>query len=723
MPSALASGRRFRACARAPSLTTLAPIPPCAAMPPKHIAQTSTEAKKAYKKYGPIISERTHKQLQRGHELEQRAAREREAERRRKLAKERRDEKDRKEKAIRQQLGVGLATQMIGYSHSQAKLKKGMEAFLGVNKKKKDEELRREEEERRKEQEFAKALEAIAQDIEREPFDDEDDMEDAMIDMPVAVIQDGGGWVDDELDDDTLLEVHDLVVSDPIEERSHESITSPPRPATAPPTPHKQSPQKGQHSPRKDFAKATPQTPSRYDAAKEDMDFTRIHGPMNRAVESALEKLPGEIFELLSQDAPSPFTDWTPAHGLLYKLSPIGIPPHRLRVKVGCVVVCLRDLNTGSQLSKSQHVRILRIENERLECLTLDGQLAGTKTVITRVPFPAKYRNNDKYPFTRTQYPVRVATDYISTDLPRETTPSAFKLPAIHGQMRPPTLVKRPTPPSSKPNPQISSNPTFKLPGLPASKVQAANPPPRCQPTAPPTFALDGWDDFLESGTQIARELSADLTPQTVIPKTIAPPLPVTESMPPLSTQDLDFSLDDLDDEPQPPPARQQKAQAYPHSVHKTGTSTSAEPVTNPPLPTVKAAVPNKAPKLPLSVPPGPLRRTANIRRIDPEPGNMPTPLRRPQKAAQTRSKRPMAPPTEPTPAAKKACVAPTSPVAPVTPVALMAPATPSLPPLATANTATSSKPLSDFGMSTQEASSFFDDDDDFAFGSPPIAV
>jgi hypothetical protein len=30
---------------------------------------------------------------------------------------------------------------------------------------------------------------------------------------------------------------------------------------------------------------------------------------------------------------------------------------------------------------------------------------------------------------------------------------------------------------------------------------------------------------------------------------------------------------------------------------------------------------------------------------------------------------------------------------------------------------------FSDFGISTQEAVSLFDDDDDFAFGSPPVMV
>lgn len=683
-------------------------------MPPNHIAQTSTEAKKAYKKNGPIISERTHKQLQRGYELEQRAAREREAEKRRKLAKERCEEKEHKEKARRQQLGVGLATQLIGYSHTQANLKKGMEAFLGVNKKKEEEERRRKEQEKQKEEDYAKKLEFIAQDIEKEPFDDDDEMEDAMLDLPAAKTQDEGGWADDELDDDTLLEVHDMIMSDPMEESTNKPMAIPPRPATTPPTPQRQAAQKSQRSPYNGHVQAAWEHPI-VDAANEDVEFTRIHGPVNRAVESALDKLPGDIIELVSQDVPSS-PGWTPSQGLLYRLSPMGLPPHRLRVKVGCVVVCLRDLNTSSQLSKSQHVRILRVENDRLECLTLDGQLAGTKTVITRVPFPARYRNDEKYSFTRIQYPVRVATDYVSTKTPREIKNSGFKLPAINGQMRPPTWVKRPLPPSSKPTSQVSLNPTFKLPGVPASKVQAAKSPPRRQSIAFPVSAFDSWDDFLGSGTQIARELSADSTPQGPMSKSITRPLPVVESVSSLSTQDLDFSLDDLDDESQQLQHKpQQKAQPQVHTVHNKEPTMSVESVSKPSLPIVEATIPHKTTKLPPSVPPGPLRRTANIRRIDPESDSMPFPPRRPQKPAQSRSKRLMALPAEPATAAKK----PRPPAAPL--------ASPSLTSgcmtISHMATTTATKRFSDFGMSTQEATSFFDEDDDFLSASPPVAV
>lgn len=662
-------------------------------MPPKHIAQTSTEAKKAYKKNGAAISERTHKQLQRGYELEQRAARERENEQRRKLAKEKRIEREKKEEAARKQTGVGLATQLIGYSHTQANLKKGMEAFLGIDKSKREEERRRMDEAKRREEELARKLEAIAQDIEREPFDDDDDIDDALLDLPVAAVQDVGGWVDEELDDDTLLEVHDLVVSDPIEGPVHERISETPRSATAPPTSQRRTSSENQHVPNVPLAESVSPEPPKQDTTKADIEFIRTHGPVNKALETALERMSGDIIELLSQDTAPVASNWAPAHGLLYKLNPIGLPPHRLRVKVGCVVVCLRDLNTSSQLSKSQHVRILRVENDRLECLTLDGQLAGTKTVITRVPFQAKYRNDDKFPFIRVQYPVRVATDYISTDLPHDVQPSAFKLPSINGKVRPPTLVKRPTPPAGKAKSQASSNPSFKLPGLPASKVQASNSSKSAapaQPAAPMLVALDGWDEFLESGTQIARELANESTPIHPLPENPAKMSDVADPAPPLSTQDLDFSLDDLDDEPPSRHARNPEPDTRTQSAASTA------------VPVVKAAVPKKTSRSPPSVKPGPLSRTANIRRII-SGRTTPPPFVHPQVPLQSKTKRAKPPPEKPS-LAKKLCVAP-----------------PTLPLVTT--TAVASRRFSDFGMSTQEASSFFDDDDDLVFGSPPIAV
>jgi NAD(P)-dependent dehydrogenase (short-subunit alcohol dehydrogenase family) len=151
-------------------------VQPTMAPTPHRIAQTTSEVKKQYKKNGARIPERQLKQLERAHELDQRAARCRDADERRKAAKKKRDEREEKEQRARRQIGVGLATQLIGYSHTQAQLKNGMEAFLGVKQ-------RKDNEQRRKNLELTKKLETIAQDLEKEPWDD-DEADDLALDLP-----------------------------------------------------------------------------------------------------------------------------------------------------------------------------------------------------------------------------------------------------------------------------------------------------------------------------------------------------------------------------------------------------------------------------------------------------------------------------------------------------------------------------------------------------------
>jgi hypothetical protein len=644
------------------------------------IAQTSTEAKRQHKRNGPGIPERQQKQLQRAYDLEQRAVRLRDAENRRKVAKKKREEKEEHQRRLREQQGVGEATQAIGYNHTQARTKNWMESFLGVDKKK-------EEARRKKERELTEKLEEIAMDIEKEPWDDDDEAEDIALHLPDLHAQTSETLIDDGLDDDSILEAHDLAMSDPVD------VTS----DNAPPLPALNLP----------IAVNLPKQPPVY----EDAAFVREHGHINRIVENVLSKLPEALVELLSQDLSMRQPDWNPSLRLLHKLNPTGMPPHRLRIKVGCVVMLLRDLNTSSQLSKSQHLRVLRVENERLECLVLDGQLEGTKSFLTRVPFFAKYKNQDQHLFRRTQFPIRVATDYTLPALPRETSQSSFKIPSIPGRVPPASLTRKPTPPLPKANSVANPNPSFKLPGLPASKASSVEPP-KSKPAndhTPSTHVsvTDGWDDFLESGTQIARELSAEVAQPTL--RSSSAPVTASRSMvdclPPLSTQDLDFSLDDLEEESpisapkneQSPkePDRQVATKNPPQPPQSVITTSKLEANStiskvDSMLPTASSIVKKLAAKSHTAAPPidlSTLRASQKPPSVSDRPG-----LKR---------KTFIAPPMT---GSKRQCPSLLRAALPAT----------------QASAAKPYDPLPDFMMSTQDVASFFDDDDSI-FGSPPI--
>jgi hypothetical protein len=665
-------------------------------MPPNplRIAQTTTEVKKQHKKNGPQIPAHQLKLLERGLELDERAARLRDNEERRKAAKKKREEKEEKEKAARRQTGVGLATQLIGYSHTQAQLKNGMEAFLGVKR-------RRDEEERKRELELTKKLEAIAQEVEKEPWDDEDDSDDMMLDLPVLQPSALEPYVDDDLDDDTLLEVHDLVMSDPIEAPSREAQLPPP-----PPPPRTITP----------LPKPSP--------AKDDVDYIRLHGPINKMIESILDQLPEPLVELLSMDISMKLLDWDPAPGLLHKLNPVGLPPHRLRVKVGSIVTLLRDLNTSSQLSKSQHLRVLRIENERLECLVLDGQLEGTKAVLTRVKFPAKYRNDDQYPFQRTQFPVRVATDFTPRNLSRDTSQTGFKLPSVPSLVRSASAMRKPVPVAKIIRPPMDKNPGFKLPGLPASKVTPSNRT-RLSPLLPSAAPLvapitDGWDDFLDSGTQIARELSTEISKDAVKPVSVpVAALPTTQNLSPLSTQDFNFSIDDLEDFSIP-------AHVGPLAAELSTVSTSSKPLYHPnkPIVPLSAALDDTArPNRPALPSGAALVDKVPTRQVKSKPRQQQSNHTKPllDFSSLTPSQKPRSIPAYP--AIKRKGFATSAEAQP--PLTKRPRAQPAQLPIAPKPPARqpSLSAFGDFGISTQEAASFFDDDDDLIFGSPPITV
>jgi hypothetical protein len=704
---------------------------------PTRIAQTSKEAQKSYKKNGPRIPERERRQLERLAELDNRAAKAREQEERRKGLKKKREEKEKKGKEVRKQLGVGLATQVCGYSHTQKRLKTGMEAFLGLKKKEAiDKTIKEEEEVKLKEK-----LEAIVEDMEKEPWDDSEG-DDAMVDLPMveatedvagelpmvdativlegdhwvdddsddgSLLQaqdppaldtrielEGDHWIDDDLDDGSLLEAHDLVMSDPINEplETPQVQVLPPLPApttivTKPAVCKGSSPQR------------TPED-TRSDKCNDEYVFSRLHGPINKAIEDSLNLLPEPLIELLSQDA-SMRESWNPAPSLLHKLNPTGLPPHRLRLKIGCIVSLLRDLNKSSQLSKSSHLRVLRIENDWLECLVVDGQLEGTKAFLSRVAFPAKYRNEDRFAFQRKQFPIRISTKHAHLMQSRVAQSSAFKIPSVTGQVpRPLSSFKKPLVPVPKPKPPSDLNPSFKQPGLPLSRA-TKSPAPLTLTTKSdfPSVLMDGWDDFLDSATQIARDLSSD-------DSTPAPqhkPTTVINDLIPLSTQDLDFDMDDLEDVVQP---AYKPSNANQHVKAATTSKPRKATYVSPPNPLGRILGHKTYPKPSMAPSPRPPQVSSNQKvspAVMPTKPLMPPPSRPPTQHVKPKSTHNSTP--IPAPSAKRSPLKQS-----VTPKVFPAPK--SLP------------SFSEFGLSTQDAESFFDDDDEddgMASGSPLITV
>ncbi|KAF2748333.1 hypothetical protein M011DRAFT_466740 [Sporormia fimetaria CBS 119925] len=425
------------------------------------IAQTTKEVKKEHKKNRYGISDNQLRVLQRDALLDERAKRFREQEERKRAAKKKREAKERKEMEARRQLGVGLATQLVGYSHTQAQLKKGMESFLGFKKRKPEDNHN---------VDVQKKLQQAVEVVDTGPWENEHDDEPPLDVLPeLDAALGSSSFADTDLDDDTLLEAVEAPWND-----KHclgsDPATSKPIPAMLPPAPVNTAP-------------------------KDEAAFRRVHGPVNWTTEEFLEALPSPLFELLSTDSGTDPCTWAPPASLLYKLHPPHVPPHRLRLKIGCVVTLLDHTRPPSLRSEEHHLRVLHVLPERIVCSLLNAPSEGSRT-LTRQIFRANYRNDPQYPFQRLQFPIKV--------LPRQMP----MMPALH---RMPDTVESTTklpqtiPQRPRPSAQISLLVQHSPPDTSPTTYTSGDP-----TTTMPPSSLDEWGELLASSTQLAREIADD---------------------------------------------------------------------------------------------------------------------------------------------------------------------------------------------------------------------
>jgi len=89
-----------------------------------------------------------------------------------------------------------------------------------------------------------------------------------------------------------------------------------------------------------------------------------------------------------------------------------GLPPHQLTVKVGCVMMLLRNLNPKQGLCNGTRLLITSMTQRLIRAVILTGSHQMKKCIIPRVTL---YPSNNPYPFKfgRRQFPLRHA--YVMT--------------------------------------------------------------------------------------------------------------------------------------------------------------------------------------------------------------------------------------------------------------------------------------------------------------------
>lgn len=85
-----------------------------------------------------------------------------------------------------------------------------------------------------------------------------------------------------------------------------------------------------------------------------------------------------------------------------------GLPPHVLNLKIGAIVMLLRNMNRRQGLMNGTRLQITAILPRVLQATILTGALRGTTVLLPRISLTPS-DTNLPFDFTRRQFPVKIA--------------------------------------------------------------------------------------------------------------------------------------------------------------------------------------------------------------------------------------------------------------------------------------------------------------------------
>ena len=92
----------------------------------------------------------------------------------------------------------------------------------------------------------------------------------------------------------------------------------------------------------------------------------------------------------------------------LNSLTPSGMPPHRLNLKVDSVVMLLRNLSLQQGLCNGTRLKVTHMHNNCIQAVTLTGARQGNAVLIPRIKL-APSDTNLPFVLERHQFPLRLA--------------------------------------------------------------------------------------------------------------------------------------------------------------------------------------------------------------------------------------------------------------------------------------------------------------------------
>ena len=88
---------------------------------------------------------------------------------------------------------------------------------------------------------------------------------------------------------------------------------------------------------------------------------------------------------------------------------PLGLPPHRLLLKVGMPIILLRNLDFKQGLANGTRLIIEQLGRRVIKAKIMTGSHKGSSVIIPRIPMTPSETSVLPIVFTRRQFPIRPA--------------------------------------------------------------------------------------------------------------------------------------------------------------------------------------------------------------------------------------------------------------------------------------------------------------------------
>uniref|UniRef100_A0A453IF08 DNA helicase Pif1-like 2B domain-containing protein n=1 Tax=Aegilops tauschii subsp. strangulata TaxID=200361 RepID=A0A453IF08_AEGTS len=122
-----------------------------------------------------------------------------------------------------------------------------------------------------------------------------------------------------------------------------------------------------------------------------------------------VERFRGEevIYHSFDSAEDEPYGYYAPE--FLNGLTPNGLPPHALKLKLKCPVILLRNIDPANGLCNGTRLVVRGFERNAIDAEIVIGQHAGRRVFLPRIPLSPS--DNDMFPFKfkRKQFPVRLS--------------------------------------------------------------------------------------------------------------------------------------------------------------------------------------------------------------------------------------------------------------------------------------------------------------------------